>query len=71
VDTAIRTLVLAIPDGEKERGGLKEELRWILQMYESELMERCGGMSCVDKELLPLGVLTILRKRRVAWQMVL
>ena len=41
-------------------------MRWILQMYEKELMEKCGEMSIVEKNLLPLGILTILRKKKVA-----
>lgn len=51
--------------------GMEAEMRWLLQMYEGELLAKCGGMSLVEKNLLPLGVLTILRKKRVAWQMVL
>jgi hypothetical protein len=47
-----------------------EEL-WMLQMYEKELVEMCGGLRIVERNLLPLGILTILRKRKVAWQMVL
>jgi hypothetical protein len=49
----------------------EEELRWMLQMYEKELVEMCGGLRIVEKILLPLGILTILRKRKVVWQMVL
>jgi len=51
--------------------GEEEELRWMLQMYEKELVEMCGGLRIVEKNLLPLGILTILRKRKVVWQMVL
>jgi hypothetical protein len=46
-------------------------MEWLLQFYERELLEKCGGMSIVEKNLLPLGILTILRKKKVAWQMVL
>jgi hypothetical protein len=55
----------------KSSMGTEEELTWILQTYEKELVESCGGMSIVGENLLPLGMLKILRKRRVAWQMVL
>jgi hypothetical protein len=54
-------------EGQESKG----ELEWLLQLYERELLEKCGGMSIVEKNLLPLGILTILRKKRVAWQMVL
>ncbi|KAE9364307.1 hypothetical protein N431DRAFT_431187 [Stipitochalara longipes BDJ] len=49
----------------------RSELEWLLQFYERELLEKCGGMTIVEKNLLPLGILTILRKKKVAWQMVL
>jgi hypothetical protein len=47
------------------------EMEWLLQMYERELLSKCGRLSIVEKNLLPLGILTILRKKKVAWQMVL
>ena len=50
---------------------LEEDKKWLLQMYASELFEQCGGLSLVDKSLLPLGVLTVLKERKVPWQMVL
>ncbi|KAE8446090.1 hypothetical protein EG329_012598 [Mollisiaceae sp. DMI_Dod_QoI] len=56
---------------ELSRSDIKSEMSWILQMYEKELMEKCGGMSIVEKSLLPLGILKILRKKKVAWEMVL
>lgn len=56
---------------ELSKKDLKPEMEWLLQMYERELLEKCGGMSIVEKNLLPLGILTILRKKKVAWQMVL
>lgn len=30
----------------------------------------CGELSVVENNLLPLGVLVILRRRKVSWQMV-
>ena len=50
---------------------LDEETKWVLQFYAKELFEMCGELSIVDRNLLPLGILTILRKRKVTWQMVL
>lgn len=72
VDRAMATLTRSQPElGRDDKSGPREEMRWILQTYERELMETCGGMSIVERNLLPLGILTILRKRKVAWQMVL
>jgi hypothetical protein len=48
-----------------------EEIKWLLQYYAKELEEKCGELTVVDRKLLPLGVLTILRKRKVSWQMAL
>ena len=50
---------------------LEKDKKWLLQLYASELFEQCGGLSLVDKSLLPLGVLTVLKERKVPWQMVL
>jgi hypothetical protein len=50
---------------------MEPEKKWALQFHSQELFEKCGGLSMVDKTLLPLGVLTMLRKRKVTWQMVL
>jgi hypothetical protein len=51
-----------------ELGTADEETKWLLQYYAKELEEKCGELTVVDKKLLPLGVLTILRKRKVSWQ---
>ncbi|KAF3492418.1 uncharacterized protein GIQ15_01935 [Arthroderma uncinatum] len=45
------------------------EVKWAVQLYADELFEKCGGLSIVDKSLLPLGVLKAMRSRRVKWQM--
>jgi len=50
---------------------LDEETKWLLQLHSKELFERCGDLSMVDKNMLPLGILTILMKKKVSWQMVL
>jgi hypothetical protein len=34
---------------------MKAEMEWLLQLYERELVEKCGGMSIVEKNLLPWG----------------
>jgi hypothetical protein len=68
VDRTIQKLEQGAGDTGKES---RREMEWLLQFYERELLEKCGGMSIVEKNLLPLGILTILRKKKVAWQMVL
>jgi hypothetical protein len=69
VSQTMRRLKVVQPDLAGK--DMEAEIEWLLQMYERELVAKCGGMSIVDKNLLPLGILTILRKKKVAWQMVL
>lgn len=52
-------------------GSKMKEVRWALQMYRDVLRRDYGGLRLVDKEHLPLGVLTLLRSRAVTWTMVL
>jgi hypothetical protein len=54
-----------------DAGGKTQEARWALQMYRGMLRRDYGGLRLVDKEHLPLGVLTLLRSRAVTWTMVL
>ena len=68
VSKTMQKLEEGMSDTSKEG---RSEMEWLLQFYERELLEKCGGMSIVEKNLLPLGILTILRKKKVAWQMVL
>jgi hypothetical protein len=50
---------------------LNMEKKWLIQLYSAELYERFGGLSIVEKRLLPLGVMTMLRNEKITWQMVL
>ncbi|KAG4275107.1 hypothetical protein FPRO04_08769 [Fusarium proliferatum] len=52
-------------------GSKMKEVRWALQMYRDVLRRDYGGLRLVEKEHLPLGVLTLLRSRAVTWTMVL
>ncbi|KAJ4002734.1 hypothetical protein NW752_009386 [Fusarium irregulare] len=48
-----------------------KEARWALQMNRDVLRRDYGGLRLVNKEHLPLGVLTLLRGRAVTWTTVL
>ncbi|KAK5660818.1 hypothetical protein OQA88_12187 [Cercophora sp. LCS_1] len=50
---------------------LDSEKKWFLQLYSEELFDEFGGLSLVDKQFLPVGVLTMMRGKKVTWQMVL
>jgi hypothetical protein len=54
-----------------DAGSKIQEARWALQMYRDGLRRDYGGLRLIDKEHLPLGVLTLLRSRAVTWTMVL
>lgn len=41
---------------------------WITAMYGPEIIERFGGLSIVDPGLLPMGMVGLLREKRVTWQ---
>lgn len=43
----------------------------MVQLYSEEMFRVFGGLSIVDKALLPLGVMGMLRAKRVTWQLVL
>ncbi|KAH5145377.1 hypothetical protein HBH69_181900 [Parastagonospora nodorum] len=45
--------------------------RWIMNLYADELKDKFGALSVVDKNLLPSGVLKMLEKRKITWQMVI
>ncbi len=44
---------------------------WPLHLYAPDLLQRFGGLNIVDKGLLPLGVMQMLRSKKVTWQEVL
>ncbi|KAK3326895.1 hypothetical protein B0H66DRAFT_171409 [Apodospora peruviana] len=41
---------------------------WIVTMYGPEVVERFGGLNIVDPGLLPMGMVSLLRERKVTWQ---
>jgi len=50
---------------------LDSEKKWFLQLYARELLENFGGLSLVDKQFLPVGVLAMMRGKKVSWNMIL
>lgn len=42
--------------------------RWITAMYGPEIVQRFGGLSIVDPGLLPMGMVGLLREKRVTWK---
>ncbi|KAF1840639.1 uncharacterized protein K460DRAFT_320907 [Cucurbitaria berberidis CBS 394.84] len=47
------------------------EDKWIMHLYAEELKHQFGALSIVDKNLLPSGVMKMLKKKKVTWQIVI
>ena len=63
VKGALHILSMSQPDLAPYK--LDSEKKWIVQLHSVELFQQCGGLTLVDKSLLPLGVLTVLKNRKV------
>ncbi|KAJ4372889.1 hypothetical protein N0V83_003180 [Neocucurbitaria cava] len=50
---------------------LSNENKWIMNMYAEELKQRFGALSIVDKNLLPSGVMSMLKTKKVTWQLII
>ena len=72
-DITLSTDVQAALDrvSDLRRSGFDSDDRWLLQLCSPELLHIFGGLNIVDRGLLPLGVMTMLRSKKVTWQEVL
>jgi hypothetical protein len=50
---------------------LNSENKWLMHLYAEELKDRFGALSIVDRNLLPSGVMKMLKKKKVTWQLIL
>ena len=71
LDTDVRRALTELRIGSSDEKPESRETRWALQMFAPELREALGGLRLVEDDLLPLGVLTMMRKKAVRWNMVL
>ncbi|KAF2183982.1 hypothetical protein K469DRAFT_689720 [Zopfia rhizophila CBS 207.26] len=49
-------------------GVMEAYWKWVAQMYGPEMVERFGGLNVVDPGLLPIGMVSLFRDKRVKWQ---
>ncbi|KAL8720069.1 MAG: hypothetical protein Q9225_003004 [Loekoesia sp. 1 TL-2023] len=42
--------------------------KWVAQLYGGDVLKRFGNLSMGEKKLLPIGLVTMLRKEKVRWQ---
>ncbi|KAE8155308.1 hypothetical protein BDV25DRAFT_146468 [Aspergillus avenaceus] len=57
--------------GEMGRRKASLEEKWTLQLYANDVLKRFGGLSLVEKQFLPDGILNMMKEKRVKWHMVL
>ncbi|KAF2730340.1 hypothetical protein EJ04DRAFT_473962 [Polyplosphaeria fusca] len=50
--------------------GLASEDKWIMDLYAEELRKRFGALSIVDRNLLPSGIMKLMQRKRVTWQLI-
>ncbi|KAF2447483.1 hypothetical protein P171DRAFT_407672 [Karstenula rhodostoma CBS 690.94] len=48
--------------------GMEPYWKWVAQMYGPEMCERFGGLNVVDPGLLPIGMVSMFRNKRIKWQ---
>ncbi|OIW30386.1 hypothetical protein CONLIGDRAFT_367409 [Coniochaeta ligniaria NRRL 30616] len=53
---------------EEEWYALSGYDRWVVQLFCKDMIARFGGLNVVDKGLLPMGLMTMLRESRFKWQ---
>jgi len=69
VAEAMANVSLGLPEMSWSR--LSSDSWWLIQLYSKDAFERFGGLGIVERGLLPMGVVTLLRGRKVTWQTVL
>jgi hypothetical protein len=50
---------------------LSSENKWIMHLYAEELKQKFGALSIVDKNLLPSGIMKMLKRKKVVWQLII
>jgi len=48
-----------------------EDTLWLAKLHSVDVLRMCGDMRMIDEGFLPLGVLEMIRAKKVRWQMVL
>ena len=57
--------------GQFQLSDQNPEMKWILQLYSDDVLKRFGGITLVEKRFLPVGILAMMKEKRVKWNMVL
>ena len=74
LDRDVERFLNAAGFGKGGRGGTlskRLEIRWAVQMYGDELRTQYGGLKLAEEKYLPLGLLAMMRRKVVRWNLVL
>ncbi|KAI0600472.1 hypothetical protein F4775DRAFT_546072 [Biscogniauxia sp. FL1348] len=71
LDDDVRDVLKQLSISSSDPSPKLQEVRWILQMYGDELRDQCGGLRLVEQKFLPLGLLSMMRRKAVRWNLVL
>jgi len=63
-----KTSDVAAVIGAREWLDLKPYHKWIMQLYAPDMITRFGGLTVVEKGLLPTGMVNMFRESRFKWQ---
>jgi hypothetical protein len=66
-----RSLDEFLSGSDADAASVDAEKKWFIELYSKELLENYGGVTLVDKQFLPVGVLSMMRAKKVSWNMVL
>ncbi|KAI1491059.1 hypothetical protein F5X96DRAFT_633140 [Biscogniauxia mediterranea] len=71
LDDDVRGVLTQLSISPSDPSPKLQEVPWILQMYGDELRDQCGGLRLVEQKFLPLGLLSMMRRKAVRWNLVL
>ena len=55
----------------KDWAALDPEDKWVMRLYAEDLGEKFGALSIVDRNLLPSGVMQMMKQKKVVWQQII
>ncbi|KAA8634196.1 hypothetical protein SMACR_06591 [Sordaria macrospora] len=67
-DVELKGDVKAALEDEDEWDNMSSYDKWVVQLFHREVVDMFGGLAVVDKALLPIGLMTMLRQSRFQWQ---
>ena len=69
--TAVGRLAMDRAEAQFGVRSVDPEMEWTFHLYAEELVRKFGGLNMVEKQFLPVGVLDMIKGKKIRWQMVL